>query len=211
MPPIVRRPGLILALGIGAALAAALAPIGLGRAPTPAISWTLWAALVTAALVAMRRAGYGLARALVRLLWLLPIILLLALPAAFFAAAERRADLVLGLAARAFAAASVGVVLAAWLGPAGFVAGLRRLRAPERLVEVMAAALASLILVTRQVGAMLRAREARRPGYGAWSSVLRTPGRTVRGFGRLVAALLLRSLERAECLDRARRARGALE
>jgi energy-coupling factor transporter transmembrane protein EcfT len=207
----VRQPGLILGAGLAAALAAALAPVGLGRAATPMASWILWGGVLACALVAMRLAGLGLARTLTRLLWLLPLILLLALPAAFFAAADRRADVVLGLAARAFAAASVGVALAAWLGPAGFVEGLRRLRAPERLVEIMAAALASLILVTRQVRAMLRAREARRPGYGAWSSLARSPSRTVRGFGRLVAALLLRSLERAECLDRARRARGAGE
>jgi energy-coupling factor transporter transmembrane protein EcfT len=37
------------------------------------------------------------------------------------------------------------------------------------------------------------------------------PRETVEGYGRLIAALLLRSLERAEALDRARRARGAGE
>jgi energy-coupling factor transporter transmembrane protein EcfT len=34
------------------------------------------------------------------------------------------------------------------------------------------------------------------------------PVETVRGFGRLVASLLLRSLERAEAVETARRARG---
>ena len=74
----------------------------------------------------------------------------------------------------------------------------------------MAAAilLASLALVARQVAAMLRARAARRMSGGAWSALVRSPRETLRGFGRLVAALLLRSLERAESLERAREARG---
>jgi energy-coupling factor transporter transmembrane protein EcfT len=55
---------------------------------------------------------------------------------------------------------------------------------------------------------MLRARAARRGGGGAWSALARSPRGTLRGFGRLVAALLLRSLERAESLERARDARG---
>jgi energy-coupling factor transporter transmembrane protein EcfT len=114
----------------------------------------------------------------------------------------------LGLLARALAATGAGVALATWLGPSGLVAGLRQLRAPDRIVQILAEALASVGVVLRQVRAMLRAREARRPGYGAWSTLAFTPLRTVRGFGRLVAALLLRSLERAEALDRARRARG---
>ena len=38
--------------------------------------------------------------------------------------------------------------------------------------------------------------------------MLASPAETVRGFGRLVAALLLRSLERAEAVEQARRARG---
>ena len=55
---------------------------------------------------------------------------------------------------------------------------------------------------------MLRAREARRPAFGAWSDLVFAPADTVRGFGRLVASLLLRSLERAEAIEQARRARG---
>jgi energy-coupling factor transporter transmembrane protein EcfT len=37
------------------------------------------------------------------------------------------------------------------------------------------------------------------------------PRETLRGFGRLTGALLLRSVERAESLERARRARGGLD
>ena len=75
-------------------------------------------------------------------------------------------------------------------------------------MDVTAAALASTALVGRQVTAMLRARAARRTGGGAWSALALAPRETLRGFGRLVAALLLRSLERAEALERARVARG---
>src|SRR5206468_653191 len=98
-----------------------------------------------------------------------------------------------------------------WLGPAGWVEAARRLHAPPRLLEVFSAAVASLAVVFRQVSAMLRAREARRPGRGAWPRLLASPRGTLRGFGRLVAALLLRALERGEALERARRARGMPE
>jgi energy-coupling factor transporter transmembrane protein EcfT len=205
------RPGLTLAVGVAVILTAALAPAGLQGGPTPLYSWCIWSAVLAAALLSLRRSGLFLAATLVRLAWVLPLVLLLALPVAFFAPPERRLEIAGALTARALAAASAGVALAVRLGPAGFVAGLRALRVPERLVEVTAAALSSLILVLRQVRAMLRSREARRPGYGAWSPLTVSPRRTVRGFGRLVAALLLRSLERAECLDRARRARGVGE
>ncbi len=97
------------------------------------------------------------------------------------------------------------------LGPAGLVRGLRHLHLPARLVAIVEATLASLAVVTRQVTHMLRAREARRPHLGAWSAMAWRPAETVRGFGRLAAALLLRSLERAEALEQARRARGGAE
>jgi hypothetical protein len=38
---------------------------------------------------------------------------------------------------------------------------------------------------------------------------VREPAATVTGFGRFAAALLLRTMERAEAVERARRARGA--
>jgi len=94
------------------------------------------------------------------------------------------------------------------LGPSGLVRAARDLRLPARLVDVFEAMLASLTIVLRQVRAMLRAREARRPGFGALSDLLASPVETTRGFGRLVASLLLRSLERAEAIEQARRARG---
>jgi hypothetical protein len=75
---------------------------------------------------------------------------------------------------------------------------------------VFDATLASLTIVLRQVRGMLRAREARRPAFGAWSDLLTAPSDTVRGFGRLVASLLLRGLERAEATEQARRARGGV-
>jgi cobalt/nickel transport system permease protein len=203
-----RSPGLVLAAGLGAVLAAATAPAGLGGRPIPAASWLIWGGVLTLALAAFSLAGVSPGTALRRLAWLLPVIALLALPAGLLSEPGRRAVVTLGLAARAFASASAAAALATWLGPTGLLEGLRRLRAPARLVEVLAATLASLSVVIRQVSSMLRAREARRPGFGAWSRLLTSPRRTARGFGRLVAALLLRSLERGEALERARRARG---
>jgi energy-coupling factor transporter transmembrane protein EcfT len=211
MPRIASHPGAVLAGGLALVCLAAIAPAGLDGRPVPPSSVAVWAVVLAAALVALRAHGVAPRRALERLLWLLPFIALLALPAGLLAAPGRRLAVSLGLGARALAAAAAGLALAEWLGPTGLVAGLRELRVPPRLVQVLAAALGSLALVLRQVRAMLRAREARRPGYGAWSLLAASPRRTARGFGRLVAALLLRSLERAEALDRARRARGVGE
>ena len=208
MPSIPRRPGLALAAGLAVVLLAATARAGLDGSPIPASSWLVWAVAFAVAIAVLRAAGIVPGQALRRLAWPLPFIVLLVLPAALLVPPERRAAVALGLAARALAATSVGTALAAWLGPTGLVEGARELRLPARLVQVLAAALASLTLVIRQTQAMLRAREARRPGYGASALFLASPRETARGFGRLVAALLLRTLERAEALDRARRARG---
>jgi len=204
-------PGAALLVGALAVGLAATAPAGLGGHAIPAWSWAVWVAAFVAALATFARAGVPPLAALARLAWLLPFVATLALTAAAVAPAGHRAVLLLGLSARALASASAAAALAAWLGPAGLVAGARRLRAPEPLVQVLEAMLAGLSGVTRQVTAMLRAREARRPGHGAWAHAAAHPRETVRGFGRLVAALLLRSLERGEALERARRARGAGE
>jgi hypothetical protein len=74
---------------------------------------------------------------------------------------------------------------------------------------VLEAALVSLAGMVDRARAMLRAREARRTSHGAWEMLLRDPRATLRGFGRFGAALLLRTLERAEAQERARLARGA--
>jgi energy-coupling factor transporter transmembrane protein EcfT len=208
MPRIVRRPGLVLAIGFAAVLAAAIAPAGLNHGPIPAASWGIWVSVLAFSLATFRGSGIPARQALRRLVWLLPLIALLTLPAALLAAPGGRLAVGFGLAARALAATGAGAALAAWLGPQGFLEATRQLKVPDRLVHVLAAALGSLVVVAHQVRAMLRAREARRPGYGPWASILASPRQTARGFGRLSAALLLRSLERAEALDRARRARG---
>jgi energy-coupling factor transporter transmembrane protein EcfT len=207
----VSRPGVILAAGLAAIMVSALAPAGLRAEPVPAIAWGIWAATFTLSLGLLRLAGGSLAQALRRLALLLPLVVLLALPAGLLAVPGRRIALAAALAARALSAIAAGAALAAWLGPSGIVRGARALRLPDRLAEVLAATLASLGSVTRNVRGMLRAREARRPARGAWPELIRAPGETLQGYGRLVAALLLRSLERAEALDRARRARGAGE
>ena len=77
------------------------------------------------------------------------------------------------------------------------------------LSVVVHAMLVSLSAIVRHVTGMLRATTARGTGHAPWTGLVRAPGETVRGFSRINSALLLRSLERAEALERARRARGA--
>jgi len=202
------RPGLVLVAGAAVVGVTAIVPAGIGGVPVPRGSIAIWALVLLLSFGAQRACGVRPDDAAKRLALFVPFILLFALPTALLAPAGRRFAAALALLARATAATSASIALATWLGPAGLVAGLRALHAPDRLVQILADALASLGVILRQVRAMLRAREARRPGYGAWASLASSPVRTVRAFGRLVAALLLRSLERAEALERARRARG---
>jgi len=208
MPRTGRHPGVGLALGLALVLAAALAPAGLHGRPVPPWSWAIWAAVFAAALAVFHRAGLVVREALRRVGWLLPAVAVLTVPAAIFAPAGSRFLVALALGARAVSAASMGAAVASLLGPSGLARAVRQWHAPDRLADVFEATLASLTLVLRQVAAMLRAREARRPAFGAWSDLVAAPADTVRGFGRLVASLLLRSLERAEAIEQARRARG---
>jgi energy-coupling factor transporter transmembrane protein EcfT len=198
----------IFICGLALVLAAALAPAGLDGRSVPAWSWAAWVLVFASALSVFVRAGLLLPEALRRVGWLLPIVAVFAVPAALLAPAGSRAMVAAALCCRAVSAASMGAAVATWLGPSGLVAAVRALSLPARLADVLEATLASLAIVLRQVQAMLRAREARRPGFGAWSDLVARPRDTVRGFGRLVASLLLRSLERAESLEQARRARG---
>jgi energy-coupling factor transporter ATP-binding protein EcfA2 len=68
--------------------------------------------------------------------------------------------------------------------------------------------LVSLAAILRQLAGMLRARTSRGSGRSPWAHVVLAPIETPRGFGRITAALFLRAIERAEGLERARRARG---
>ena len=210
MPPTSRRPAFILGVGLTAIVVAAIMPAGIGSRAIPWWAWLVWALTFVTALMLFRRAGYLLPEALRRVAWLFPALSVFVLPAALFAPPSDRLPVVLALLCRALAATTMGTALAAYLRPSGLARGVRQLGAPDRLADVFEAMLASLTVVLRQVRAMLRAREARRPGAGAWSAVLSSPGETIRGFGRLVASLLLRSLERAEAVEQARRARGGL-
>lgn len=203
-----RAPSSTLLAGLVVVTAAAIAPSGLGGKPIPAASWVIWGAAFGLALAWFAAAGVKLRDAARRMLWLLPLIALLAIPAGLLSPPGSRAIVTMGLAARSLAATSTAAALAAWLGAQGLVEGARRLGIPARFVAVLEASLAGMSIVVRQATAMLRAREARRPGYGAWSRLVASPRRTAIAFGRLVAALLLRSLERGESLERARRARG---
>ena len=208
MPFIDRRPEIVLVSGSGAILLAALAPAGLGGGEIPIWSWAVWLSGLLAGIGVLHAAKQPLPEAGRRIAWLLPFVLLLAVPAGLFAPPEQRVRVMMALGARALSAATIATSLAMLLGPSGLVRATRALHAPDRLVDILEAALASLAVVLRQVRSMLRAREARRPGFGAWGDLVSAPAETLRGFGRLVAALLLRSLERAESLEQARRVRG---
>jgi len=203
------RPGAVLAAGLALTVLAALAPAGLARVSVPAWSWGAWALAFAGGTAAFRLAGSTLPQLARRLAWLVPFVLVLAVPAALLAPPGRRLATALALAVRALAATTAAAGTAFLLGPLGLVRGARVLRVPSRLVDVLEASLASLAAMIEQARAMLRAREARRTDYGPWASLLSEPLATVRGFGRFGGALLLRTLERAEAVERARLARGA--
>jgi energy-coupling factor transporter transmembrane protein EcfT len=204
------RPARALLGSLTVIVAAATAPAGVSGQPVPWWAWSLWTLSASTALVVLIRAGCGPADALRRTVWLAPVAAVFALPAAALAPPGTRLLVAAALLCRAWSAAALGAATATALGPGGLACGLRDLGVPARLADVFEATLVSLAAVVRQVRSMLRAREARRPGFGAWSSVIARPSDTATGFGRLVASLLLRSLERAESLERARRARGGV-
>jgi energy-coupling factor transporter transmembrane protein EcfT len=203
------RPGAVLAGGLALTVLAALAPAGLAGERVPAWSWGAWTVAFAGGTAAFRLAGSTLPQLARRLSWLMPFVLVLAVPAALLAPPGRRLPTALALAVRALAATTAAAGAAFLLGPLGLVRGARALRVPSRLVDVLEAALASLAAMIEQARAMLRAREARRTEHGPWASLLSEPVATVRGFGRFGGALLLRTLERAEAVERARLARGA--
>lgn len=204
-----RRPGLVLGSGLALVTLAALAPAGLASPQVPPWSWAAWILAFAAGASAFLRAGSTLPQLVRRLVWLVPFVLALALPAALLAPPGRRLATAAALATRALAATTAAAGTAFLLGPLGLVRGAGALGVPARLVDVLEAALASLAAMLEQARSMLRAREARRTTYGPWGSLLAEPAATLRGFGRFAAALLLRTLERADAVERARLARGA--
>jgi energy-coupling factor transporter transmembrane protein EcfT len=203
------NPGGVLAIGLGLTVVAATAPIGLGGEQVPGWSWLAWLLAFAAGIHGFRRGGSTLAQTARRVAWLLPLVLTLALPAALVAESGSRGTAGLALVTRSLAATTSAAGTAFRLGPLGLLRGVRALGAPERLALVLEAALVGLRSMVERARAMLRARTARRAEHGAWGLLLREPGATLRGFGRFGAALLLRTLERAEAQERARRARGA--
>ncbi len=205
------NPGLVLAVGLAVVVLAATAPAGLHGRSVPVWSWIVWSAVPVGSFALLRSKRGGLMVAARQLALLLPTVLMLTLPAVLFAAASGGVVVGLALLARSVATAAAGLATVTYLGPVELIAGLRALRLPGRFVDVVHATLVGLAAVVRQVTDMLRARTARGIGHAPWSGLVSAPGETSRGFGRITAALLLRSLERAESLERARRARGAGE
>ena len=203
------NPGLVLAVGLAVVVLTATAPAGLHGRPVPEWSWIVWSVVPVAAIALLRSKRGGLMIAARQLALLLPTVLMLTLPAVLFAAASSGAVVGLALLARSVATATAGLATVIYLGPVEVIAGLRALRVPGRFVDVVHAMLVGLAAVVRQATEMLRARTARGTGHAPWSDLVSAPGETLRGFGRITAGLLLRSLERAESLERARRARGA--
>ena len=202
-----RGAALLLAGAVGTTVAALL-PAGLRGEPVGR-SLVGWGVLAGAALLALAARGRSPGEVRRFLLAVLPVALLLAAPAAALAPPGRRL-LVLGcLLARTGTAVLVAGTTALLLGPGGLVAALRALRVPAGFVDVLEAALASLVLLREEGAAMLRARRARHPRGRAFAPLPAAPRDTVLGYGRLVAALLLRALARAERRELARRARGA--
>jgi energy-coupling factor transporter transmembrane protein EcfT len=204
-----RHPGRELALGLAITTVAAVAPAGLRGEPVPRVSWLVWMLALAVGVAAFRAAGSTPAQLARRVAWLLPFVLVLVLPAALIAPPDTRGPTAVALVVRALSASVAAAGIAYRLGPLGLVRGARALGAPERLADVLEASLVGLATTLDRARAMLRAREARRAGPGAWASLLREPHATLRGFGRFGGALLLRSLERAEAQQRARLARGA--
>ncbi len=202
-------PGVVLAAGLLVTTLAALSPAGLAGEPVPLRAWAFWAVALATGLAAFRRAGNTPSQTVRRIGWLLPFVLTLTLPAALIAPPGRRLAAAGALVVRALAATLAAAGTAVLLGPTGLVRATRALGAPSLLVSVLEAALVSLFGMVERARAMLRAREARRAGTGAWGLLLREPRATLRGFGRFGGALLLRTLERAEAQERARLARGA--
>ena len=202
-------PGLVLLTGLALSVIAALAPAGLGAEPVPSWSWLAWLGAFAVGALRFRRGGSTTAQLARRIVWLLPFVLTLALPAALLAAHGARSTAALALVARSLAATTAAAGTAFVLGPLGLTRGVRELGLPERLALMLEAALVALASMLARTRAMLRARAARRGRDSAWGLLLRHPLATLAGFGRFGAALLLRTLERAEAQERARLARGA--
>jgi energy-coupling factor transporter transmembrane protein EcfT len=205
----IASPGLVLLAGFAVVVFAATAPAGLHGRPVPPWSWIVWSAVPLLSIAVLRSKKGGLMVAARQLAPIAPAVLLLTMPAVLFAAAEQGPAVGAALVARALATAVAGLATVSVLGPVDLVAGLRALKIPDRCVDVVHAMLVSLAAIVRLVEGMLRSRTARGAGRLPWSGLVLAPGETLRGFGRVTAALFLRSLERAEALERARRARGA--
>ena len=122
------RAGLLLASGLALTALAALAPAGLARPTVPAWSWAVLAVAFAGGAAAFRLAGSTLPQLVRRLGWLVPFVLVLALPAALLAPSGRRLATAGALAARALAATAASASATAAATSPG---GQRRARGPK--------------------------------------------------------------------------------
>ena len=202
------RPGTALAAGLAASVIAAVAPAGLAGGSVPVTSFAIWGTVLVCSVVVMRSSEGSLSPAIRRIVWLLVPVLLLGVTASLLVPRERRLAVGAALLLRSLASASAAIATVAALGPGGIIRGLRALMAPALLVDVLHAMLVALTAVARQIAAMQRSRSARRARSAPLAALVTSPVQSVTGFGRIAGALFLRSVERAEALERARRARG---
>ena len=112
-------PGLVLLTGLALSVIAALAPAGLGAEPVPSWSWLAWLGAFAVGALRFRRGGSTAAQLARRIVWLLPFVLTLALPAALLAAHGARSTAALALVARSLAATTAAAGTAFVLRPSG--------------------------------------------------------------------------------------------
>jgi len=168
-------PGALLLLGLALVVAAALTPAGLSAARSRRGRGRCGRGLRGCALDFQTR-RLPLAEAFRRAGWLVPVVALFSVPAALLAPAGSRLAVAPRSPRAPLSAAAMGAAVATRLGPSGLVraAGTAASGSP---VDVFEAMLASLTIVLRQVRAMLRAREARRPAFGRSATSPRAPSK----------------------------------
>lgn len=125
-----------------------------------------------------------------------PIIVMAALSSAW----AGYQDVALSVLIKAYCAVVLLTLLTATTGIADFMAGLRRLGAPESLGMTTGLMIRYIHLLEQEYSRMTRARDSR--------SVTLSPSKRLRVYGQQIALLFIRSWERAERIHAAMLSRG---